>query len=258
MTKTESNPFLENQARIMAAREQQQREAKTHENEPGRPTPKAQTPFDPSEPTTVHTYDSGMNLISTREIPNDRTLPVRPVKPELPALKALKLGLTNLGNAVDSAREQFAANNENLSDYYSTDEQQQLRSDIADLQAQLAEKTDRLNELVSKPSPKAVFYDAVKDAECGVVQLARALVERLSSDAALKVFGVDFQQLSAGSRKDVGLRFKSALSAWLDGGGSFTILTRNPQASVDQIDQRADKVLEAVNSILDLEFLAEN
>jgi len=83
----------------------------------GSPALQVQKAFDPSAPTTVHTYDTGGNLVSTRDIPNERPLPQRIARPALATLKALKLGLTNIGNAVDEAREKFQADNSSLSDY---------------------------------------------------------------------------------------------------------------------------------------------
>jgi hypothetical protein len=207
MTTQPENAFLTKQADIMKQREAFRAEAKkivagTVE----------QQPHDPSAPSEVETYDVSGKILTTRDIPNDRPLPQRIARPELPALKSLKLSLTNIGNAVDEAREKFQADNASLDTYFAHDEQKQLRSEIADLHAELAEKQARLHELESKPSPRDAFYASIRDEENAVVSIARQLVERLSSDAAHKVFGVSLKQLSAASRRDIQLRFLNCLA----------------------------------------------
>lgn len=90
------------------------------------------------------------------------------------------------------------------------------------------------------------------------MSIARQLVERLSADAAQKVFGISLSQLSPGSKRDVQLRFLNSLGRYLDNGGSYTVLSRNYLATVDVIDKRAEKLLKDVNDILDLDFLTES
>jgi hypothetical protein len=260
----ETNLFLENQKKVIQQREALRAGAKTFpvgvqaENERGYPTPQVQQPFNPDAPIKVERLDVATGVVTTREIPFDRSIPPRPAKPTAPTLEELRQSLEEVGSNVDAAREGFQADNSSLDAYFGREEQKQLRSDIARLQAELAEKQNRLLELTSKPLPRDSFYSSIKDAEHSVVRIARTLVEVLSDQASQKVFGVSLSKLSPASKRDVQLRYLHALEKYLDFGGSFVKLARDEKATSDVIDARAQDLLEAVNDILDKEFLAGN
>jgi hypothetical protein len=226
------------------------------ENEPGYLAPKVQVPFNPNAPIKTETRSTSGELLSVREIPVDRPMPARIKAPPLPTLAEFKQSLEEIGNDIDKARESFQQDDASLDLYYGREEQMQLSLELAELQAKIREKQDRLSELENKPKPRDVFYLTVKTSENQVALIARQLVEVLSEEAAVRVFGVSLKKLSGPSQKDVKQRYLHALESYLDHGGSYTGLTRNEQATADVIDKRAEIILQDVSDILDKEFFA--
>ena len=235
------NAFLEEQKKIMQQREQFRAEAKAiavgtrAENEPG---------YDPNAPTRVATFDAGMNIISTREIQNERTLPARIQKPALPSLAVIRRQLENLITELQESKEDYQ--NLSLDQYYAPlkdleAEQSRLRTELDKVEADIA-------EFKSHGTPKQSYTDHVVRSEHEVMQIAGLLLTKLT-DEALATFKVPADRLSPETRKDLSLQFEDRLQRFAN-----TFYTRTGRAknlTDAQLTERSEQL------VVDLETIAK-
>jgi hypothetical protein len=181
-------------------------------------------------------------------------MPQRIIKPAPLTLDEIKAGLIETGNEIDSARAKFQADNSNLDGFYS--ERTALKAEIVELQGKLAEKQARLNELESAGTPKDSYASALVSAERQVMGWGSSLLATLSDQAARRIYGIGFDELSKDSQRDVSARYRRDLGRFQS--NFYTRLGRTyQQAPVEQVEQRAVEMLEDLSSLLDSEFLTK-
>jgi hypothetical protein len=235
-------PFLRHQAAIMKQRESFRTEAKSIVV--GSDETK---PFDPSAPATVESYDISGKLVSSREIPARKPAPQRIQKPAPLTLKDIKESLIETGNEIDAASGKFQSDTQSLDAFYS--EQKTLREEIANLRAQLREKQDRLHQLGTAGTPRDIYAGSIVDLERQVMSLAGALLATLREQAAQRIYGISFEELTPDGQRDAQARYRKVLSRFQS--NFYMQLGRtHAQATGEQIDKRASQLLDDIDSLL--------
>jgi hypothetical protein len=242
---TELSPFLQNQARIMAlraARDREITERQKHALVPAVSEPQSR------QTDIVETFnpESGQ---SSRQVIEPTPTPVqRFIKPAPLTLAEVREQLVNAGNTIDSAKEQYQSDVESLDAFYA--EAKALRSEIADLQARLAEKQARLREIETAGTPKDKLLATIVRSELEVSGIAGALFTTLSEQAAQKIYGVPFDELSKEGQRDASARFRKTFQRFT--GGFYTRLGRTAKtATVEQINERAEQLLNDVSDLIE-------
>ena len=181
----------------------------------------------------------------------DRPMPQRIVKPDPLTLAEIKAGLIETGNEIDSAREKFQANDANLDTFYS--EQKTLRAEIAELQAKLREKQDRLHELEAAGSPRDTYASSLVGLERQVMGWAGSLLVTLSEKAAQRIYGIPFDELSKDGQRDAQARYRKVLGRFQS--SFYMRLGRDhAKATAEQVEARASELLDDISALLDSEY----
>jgi formylmethanofuran dehydrogenase subunit D len=241
---TEKSEFLINQERIMKLRASQDREIEERQKHGLVP---AVQEADSRQTDIVETFIPQTGQWSRQVIQPATPSVQRFVKPAPLTLDEIKEQLVAAGNSIDAAKEQYQSNTDSLNAFYA--EANALRSEIAELQAALAEKQGRLREIESAGSPKDKFLATIVKAEIEVAGIAKALFTTLSEQASQKIFGIPFGELSSDGKRDVQARFRKALQRFT--GGFYVRLGRTVKtATVEQVSARAEQLLTDLESIL--------
>jgi hypothetical protein len=98
--------------------------------------------------------------------------------------------------------------------------------------------------------------DRVKALAASIVSLERQvtayaghLLAALREQAAQRIFGVGFQELTSDGQRDAQARYRKALGRFISPG--YTSLGRtHDKATVEQIDRRADQLLDDLDQLL--------
>ena len=250
----ELSPFLRQQAELMAARAQQDRNIEERAkytlpaavNETG---PK----MDPDKlvlaTENITTGKTTHRVVELTPQPTQRF--TRPTPFSLPEIREQ---LVNAGNTIDSAKEKHQADVASLDAFYA--EQHSLKAEIADLLAKVDEKQTRLSELESAGSPKDQYLATIVKSENEVAGIAGALFTTLSEQAAQRIFGIPFEGLSPDGKRDTQGRFRKLFQRFTS--SFYQRLARTVKtASVEQIEKRSDELLSDVSDLLDSEYFSK-
>jgi hypothetical protein len=86
--------------------------------------------------------------------------------------------------------------------------------------------------------------------ELEVAGIAGSLFTTLSEQAAQKIFGIPFEELSTDGKRDVQARFRKPLQRFIS--GFYTRLGRTAKtATVEQIGSRSDELLDDVSGLIE-------
>jgi len=253
MPKEETNPFLENQ-KIILERRSAERAAEAEKKIPAGVSEADVQPIS-SDPNTItlERYSPSTGETTTRTINVARPEPQRITKPAPLTLEQIKAGLIETGNEIDSAREKFKTDNASLDVFYS--EQKTLRAEIAELQAKLAEKQARLHELETAGTPRDKYAASIVSLERQVAGWAGALLVTLSEQAAQRIYGASFDEISKESQRDVQIRYRKTLAQYQS--NFYMKLGRTyAKATAEDVARRAAEILEDVSGLLDSECFA--
>src|SRR5260370_39935339 len=221
----EKSQFLINQERIMQARLQQDRDIEDRQKHALVPAVNEaeQSKINPNklviDRLNLETGETSSRVVQLTPQPTQRF-----TKPAPLTLDEVREQLVNAGNSVDAAKEQFQADNSSLDAFYA--EANKIRSEIAELQAKLAEKQARLREIETAGTPKDRYLSAVVNSEIEVAGIAGALFTTLSEQAAQKIFGIPFEELSGDGKRDVQGKFRKTFQRFT--GGFLTGLEGHP------------------------------
>jgi hypothetical protein len=173
--------------------------------------------------------------------------PQRLTKPAPLTLDEIKSALIETGNEIDAAQGQYKTDAESLDAFYQ--EQKSLREEIAELQAKLNEKQAELRKLEERGTPRDIYAASIVSLERQVTAWAGHLLGALREQAAQRIFGVGFQELTSEGQRDAQARYRKALGRFISPG--YTSLGRtHDKATVEQIDRRADQLLDDLDQLL--------
>lgn len=250
---TPLSPFLEHQKRVMKSRAQQDREIEERQKHALVPAVNEaeQNKINPNklviERQDLTTGESSRRVVELTPQPTQRF-----TKPTPLTLDEIKEQLVNAGNSIDAANERYQSDTDSLDAFYA--EANALRAEIAELQSKLAEKAARLHEIESAGAPKDQYLAKIIASEREVVGIAGALFTTLSEQAARRIFGIPFDELSDDGKRDASARFRKVFQRFTS--GFYTRLGRNAKtATVDRIGSRADELLNDVSELLDGDYL---
>jgi hypothetical protein len=174
-------------------------------------------------------------------------VPQRLTKPDPLTLEEIKSALIETGNEIDAAQCQYKTDTESLDAFYA--EQKSLREEIAELQAKLNEKQAELRKLEDRGTPRDIYAASIVSLERQVTAWTGHLLGALREQAAQRIFGVGFQELSSEGQRDAQARYRKALGRFISPG--YTSLGRtHDKATVEQIDKRADQLLDDLDQLL--------
>jgi hypothetical protein len=174
-------------------------------------------------------------------------VPQRLTKPAPLTLEEIKSALIETGNEIDAAQGQYKSDTESLDAFYA--EQKSLREEIAELQAKLNEKQAALRKLEERGTPRDIYAASIVSLERQVTAYAGHLLAALREQAAQRIFGVGFQELTSEGQRDAQARYRKALGRFISPG--YTSLGRtHDKATVEQIDRRADQLLDDLDQLL--------
>lgn len=247
----EKSQFLINQERIMEQRARQERNAE--EREALRLVPAViESGADVVSDTEVITrYTPATDTIERRVVTSLPPPVNRLTRPAPLSLDEVQAKLVEAGNEIDAAKDRYQADNASLDVFYA--EQRSVKLEIAELQQQLAEKQARLNELDSQGSPKDRYLSAIIAGERSVAEVGGLLLATLSEQAAQRIFGVSFDELSGDSKRDVQAKFRKTLHKYVT--GFYMRLGRNAEtATPEQVEKRSDELLADLEAIYSQHF----
>jgi chromosome segregation ATPase len=249
----ELSPFLKSQAEIMAARTQQDRDIEERQKHALVPAVNetAQSKINPDnlviDRLNLETGETSSRVVQLTPQPTQRF-----IKPAPLTLDEVREQLVNAGNSIDSAKEQYQSDTDSLDAFYQ--ERNALKSEITEILTKLNEKQGRLRELESAGTPKDQYLTKIIASEREVVGIAGALFTTLSEQAAQRIFGIPFNELSDDGKRDASARFRKVFQRFTS--GFYVRLGRTAKtATVDQIGSRADELLNDVSDLIDSEYL---
>jgi hypothetical protein len=252
--KEETNFFLEGQKRIMEQRAKRVAELSAIPAGVVEAAPEASKPiFGDTDKITVERYSPVTGETTSRVVDVSRPLQPRIVKPSPLTLDEIKAGLIEAGNQIDNASETFEHDSVSLDKFYS--EQTSLRLEIEELKRQLAEKQNRLQQLESAGTPRDIFSAAVVGLERQVAGLAGSLLVTLSEQAAQMVHGISFEELSKDGQRDAQARYRKVLGRF-QSNFYLQIGRTHATATGEQIEARANQLLDDIDQLLDKEYFA--
>jgi hypothetical protein len=194
----------------------------------------------------VETFNRLTGDVDRRQITSLPT-PQRLTKPAPLSLEEIKTALIETGNEIDAAQGKYKTDTESLDVFYA--EQKTLREEIAELQAKLNEKQAELRKLEERGTPRDIYAASIVSLERQVTAWAGNLLSALREQAAQRIFGVSFQELTSEGQRDAQARYRKALGRFLSPG--YTSLGRtHDKATVEQIDRRAEQLLEDLDQLL--------
>jgi hypothetical protein len=242
---TELSPFLREQAERMKATAQQ--DIDIAERQKHALTPAVQEAdsrlTDIVETFIPQTGQSSRQVIQPTPPPAQRF-----VKPAPLTLDEVREQLVNAGNSIDAAKDQYQSDTNSLDAFYA--EANALRSEIAELQRQLAEKQARLRQIESEGSPKDKFLATIVKSEVDVVGIAGSLFATLSERAAERIFGIPLAELSTDGQRDASGRYRKVFQRFTS--GFYQRLGRTAKtATTEQVAKRADELLDDVSELID-------
>jgi hypothetical protein len=237
----ETNFFLENQKRIMEQKARLRAEAENKaivvgaDEQTLEPTSRSPRPGEPAQQQ------------KKPFVPDVRPMPQRIVKPKPMKLDEIKAALEETGNHIDATREKFKSDTVSLDAYYGV--QKALRLEIVKLQEELREKQDRLHQLETAGTPRDIYAGSILDLERQVMSLAGALLSTLREQAAQRIYGISFEELTPDGQRDAQARYRKVLSRFQS--NFYMQLGRtHAQATGEQIDKRASQLLDDIDSLL--------
>jgi hypothetical protein len=194
----------------------------------------------------IETFNRLTGEVERRQITPIST-PQRLTKPAPLTLDEIKSALIETGNEVDAAQGQYKTDTESLDAFYA--EQKSLREEIAELHAKLNEKQAALRKLEERGTPRDIYAASIVSLERQVTAYAGHLLAALREQAAQRIFGVGFQELTSDGQRDAQARYRKALGRFISPG--YTSLGRtHDKATVEQIDRRADQLLDDLDHLL--------
>jgi hypothetical protein len=198
------------------------------------------------EAYTVTDYATQTGTETTRTI-TPLPVPQRLTKPTPLTLAEIKESLIETGNSIDVAQSQYKVDTESLDAFYA--ERKSLIVEIAELQAQLREKQDRLAELDNRGTPRDIFAASIVSLERQVTAYSGHLLVTLREQSSQRIYGISFDELSADGQRDAMARYRKLLGRFTS--PSYVSLGRSfDKASADQINRRADQLLDDVEQLL--------
>jgi hypothetical protein len=236
MTIEKQNEFLRHQndvleqGRQLAAEREAQRQAGT-ENQVG------------WHPDVIKSAENGAKRGVFNANEERRPLPPRLKKPPIQTIEQLRQEVDNVGNAVQSALDQYEQDNSSLDLFY------QSRRDadalVAEREARLAEARFKADELRSQGSPKQKLLNEVCRLELAVVGTAGSILTAKLEEAAQSTFRCDYEQLPKETRSALRVQFER-LRRYQSGYATRfgKLVSQGRQFSVEQVQARAQELLQ--------------
>jgi hypothetical protein len=243
------SPFLQNQARIMQARAQQDidlEDRQKHSLVPAVSEP-ASGKIDPNklviERQDLTTGESSSRVVQLTPQPTQRFTRPAPL-----TMDGIREQLITAGDTIDSAKEQYQRDNDCRDAFYA--ERNALKAEIITLLATLNEKQAKLRDMESEGTPKDKFLAKIVKSEVDVVGIAGSLFATLSERAAERIFGIPLAELSADGQRDASGRYRKVFQRFTS--GFYQRLGRTTKtATTEQVAKRADELLDDVSELID-------
>jgi chromosome segregation ATPase len=192
-----------------------------------------------SEAYQIETFDATNNKIECRTITPLQPSQQRFNRPELATLPELEKQIAELTEDITAATNDFDTVSANLDEYYRPLKQAEQR--VAELRLQLVEAESELAQLQAQGSPRDGFWNFINECEGRVSGIARQLLDRFCTDAALSTFKVPFQKLTEHTQKDISLVYRQRLERFT--GSFYSRLRRQEKATGEQIKTRSSQLL---------------
>jgi hypothetical protein len=207
-----------------------------------------------SEAYVIETYDvndpKNVQYRTVTPLPQPQRI-ARPAKLSLDDIKELLVGA---GNAIDAAKEKYQADVASLDEYYR--ERNSLKAEIISLLEQVDDKKKRLTALEATGTPRDQFAAAIVASETEVSGIAGSLLDTLSEQAAQRIFGIPFNELTDEGRHDASARYRKVLQRFRS--GSYTrIGRRSKESTAEQIEARSEELLTDVSELLESEHFSK-
>jgi small-conductance mechanosensitive channel len=254
MTQTETHqeqelsPFLRQQAELMKARAQQDKDVaeRTKYTLPAAVNETGQK-VDPNKLVVVtdnlETGKTTHRAVALTPQPAQRF--TRPTPFSLPEIREQ---LVDAGNTIDAAKEKYQADTASLDASYK--ERNALKEEIRQLLEKVNEKQAKLRDMESEGTPKDKFLAKIVKSEVDVVGIAGSLFATLSERAAERIFGIPLAELSADGQRDASGRYRKVFQRFTS--GFYQRLGRTAKtATTEQVAKRADELLDDVSELID-------
>lgn len=197
------------------------------------------------EAYTVTRHNVTRNKVEHRTVTPLPEPTQRFTKPETPSFDQLREQIDELTADITGATQDFDHAQNNLAEYYRP--LTIAREKVAQLRAELAEAEAELAQEESHGSPRDGFWNFVNECEGRVSGIARQLLDRFCTDAALSTFKVPFQKLTEHTQKDISLVYRQRLERF---ASNFYIQFRRREAATgEQIKARASQLLRDLQTI---------
>lgn len=202
------------------------------------------------EAYTITTHDVTNNKLTHRAVTPLAQPDQRFTKPETPSLDQLRDQIDELTDDITGATQDFDHAQNNLDEYYRP--LTVAREKAAQLRAELAEAEAELAQLEAHGSPRDGFWSFINECEGRVSGIARQLLDRFCTDAAVATFKVPFSKLTEHTQKDLSLVYRQRLERF---ASNFYIqFRRREEATGEQIKTRASQLLRDLQTILTQNF----
>jgi DNA repair ATPase RecN len=246
---TEESEFLKNQRRVMAQKEQLERDVEQRQRYTL--TPGANEKHDPKAKYEIVTHDATNNTVERRVITPLPQPAQRFVKTETPTLPELRQAIDELVSDIEGAGTDYETVASDLDSFYAP--HKALEKRISELRAALLQAESELAELRAEGSPAEGYKRFIVGAEQKVNGIARQLVDRFSADKAREKFDTEFHRLSPATQNDLQISIRLKLERFAN---QFypRLGQRNLNATIDQVKARASELLRDLRTILTENF----
>jgi hypothetical protein len=182
-------------------------------------------------------------------------LPERIKKAPLLTIAELRDRVTEAGDAIHSAVEQFRHDDAHRDAYYG--DLKAAEETVARLERELAEARAEAESLRSRGTPKDQFLQAVCRGELEVLGVAGAIINRLLEDAAQRSFSCAYEKLSPSTKSDLFIQFADRLQTYRSSGYATRLgkqAGNGRELTSETIQARADGLLVELSEFLDREL----
>jgi DNA repair ATPase RecN len=251
-TQTEESAFLQNQRRVMAQKEQLDRDIAERTRYTLQPAvTENEKPFNSKEAYVIESFDAANNKTERRTITPLPQPAQRFQKPETPTLPELRQAINDLVADIEGAGADYETVATNLDSFYAP--HKALEKRISELKAALSQAETELAELRAEGSPAEGYKRFIVGAEQKVNGIARQLVDRFSADKAREKFDTEFHRLSPATQNDLQISIRLKLERFAN---QFypRLGQRNLNATIDQVKARASELLRDLRTILTENF----